>query len=711
MRILVITSCTGEKRHSPPTQLTQTDFTHLHDAATFAALEANLAAYRTRAEDLYTGQQHLRLLRGLQPARTHLGESAIDLWILSAGYGLIPGNQQIAPYECTFQGMNKTALRTWAQHLQVPTAMRQLLATPYDLALLLLGDSYMAACALDKSVQLGGPTLAFSGSTMAKQLPPLANLRTVVLTNQEAKRFRCGLVALKGDLVARLLKLIAAGTTSVNHLSDPNTDILALLETVDETPLAPQTVSQPSRKAAPLAADQEIPKSTNRKRPTTRANPDVDKVIAIPPSWWEKPHRQKLRYFIPEWDDLVDPDYDFTNETHSGGTGDWANEVYAHQMYPEPNYDGILVSKVVAEKTQKKAQRINALGTHRYVRVPREFPIMGDCGAFGYIMQEVPPYSTAEILDYYTRLDFDYGVSIDHLIVTATGAQRDFRYELTINNADEFLREHKKLGLKWSPIGAVQGWDPASYAKAAKQYVDMGYTYIALGGLVRTNTKEVLRILEEVHQVVPDHVAMHLFGLARMEALPEFARLGVRSVDSASFLRRAWLGTGQNYLAMDGTMYAAIRIPRPEGSFRAKRMISEGRADLATIERLAQACWEAVLDYDKGQRGIEETLDILEEYDKLITENRNDTRPLLRLMLEAAPWKTCPCAICQKDGIQVAIFQGNNRNRRRGFHNTYVFYHFVQRVLNGEDVRINRNPLKDANSLQPALFAMEEEEE
>jgi hypothetical protein len=31
---------------------------------------------------------------------------------------------------------------------------------------------------------------------------------------------------------------------------------------------------------------------------------------------------------------------------------------------------------------------------------------MGDCGAFGYITEDVPPYTTDEILDYYSRLDF-----------------------------------------------------------------------------------------------------------------------------------------------------------------------------------------------------------------------------------------------------------------------------------------------------------------
>jgi hypothetical protein len=37
-------------------------------------------------------------------------------------------------------------------------------------------------------------------------------------------------------------------------------------------------------------------------------------------------------------------------------------------------------------------------------------------------------------------------------------------------------------------------------------------------------------------------------------------------------------------------------------------------------------------------------------------------------------------------GVEIIIFRGNNRNRRRGFHNTYVFYRLVQEILNGKVV-------------------------
>ena len=283
----------------------------------------------------------------------------------------------------------------------MPEDFRKLVAQGYDFGLILLGDNYLKACALDASVKFGGPTLLLCGTGMAKKLPRLANVRVVTLSNPEAKRFSCGLVGLKGEIAKRLLEKLASEPELISNIMDPATDVLALLDG---------------------GASASATKST---RTAARANPAVDRVISIPESWWEKPHRSKLRYFIPEWDDLVDPDYDFLTDTHSGGSGDWSNEVYAHQMYPEPNYDGILVSRAVAEKSRKKKERINALGVHRFLRVPREFPIMGDCGAFDYIMQERPPYSTEDVLDYYTRLDFDLGVSVDHLIVTATEAQEE----------------------------------------------------------------------------------------------------------------------------------------------------------------------------------------------------------------------------------------------------------------------------------------------
>jgi hypothetical protein len=675
MRILVITSCTGEKASSPDNQLTLEDFER--GGAHLKGREKELKAFALPAGEIYTGQQHVRLMRGIEAVK---GEKSLslDLHVLSAGYGMIPAARVVVPYECTFATMKSKELRQWADKLQVPQGFREAVGQTYDLGLILLGDNYLDACALEATVAFGGPTLLFCGTGMAKKLPAMEKVRVVPISNPEAKRFSCGLVALKGDLAARVLKGVVEDPNAAKAMMDPAFDVLGWMETVG-VGTKKTLVEKKPRKIKPALA----PGISSPGRSRGVHNPNVDRVIQIPQSWWDKVHREKLRYFIPEWDDLVDPDYDFLNDSHSGGSGCWDNEVYAHQMYPEPNYDGLLMSRAVAEKSKSKAERINALGVHRMLRVPAEFPIMGDCGAFDYIMDETPPYSTDDVLDYYTRLGFDLGVSVDHLIVTATEGQKQFRYDLTIQNAEEFLKEHRKAKLKWEPIGAVQGWSPETYAKAAAQYVKMGYKYIGLGGLVRSQTNDVMAILREVSKVVPKSVGIHLFGLARLNAVKDMADFGVTSVDSASPLRRAWLGGKDNYWSSDGLHYRAIRIPEAGKSFRAKRMVSEGRAGAAFVQEVESRLMRLLRSFDQGKESVSHVLEALSEYDHLITPDRESELTQYQRTLEAQPWKECPCAICRKDGIEVVIFRGNNRNRRRGFHNVFVFYEMLQGILNG----------------------------
>ncbi len=685
MKILIISSCTGKKAVDHELAPTLDDFAkgkeHIH------GIHEKLVDILLPADQLYTGLQHLRLMSGINYLEDTNSKIDVDLHIVSAGYGLVKSSDKLPPYEVTFTGMKVQELRDWSNSLDIPSDFASLVSKPYDLILLLLGNEYLAACALKEDIKFSAPTLAFCGKAQLPKLQKIKNVTPVVLTNADAKveKFSSALIAIKGDITNRLLVKLNEDNALFSKL--PTIEG----EELKEILLKEKGFGIPEKKVTKprvASTDSTVKKV---KRPKPIPNPAVDKVIPLSQEWKDESEQRGIKYFIPEWDDLVDPDYDFDNDKHSGGSGNWTNETYAHQMYSKPNYDGLLISKVVAEKSKSKAKRINELGVHRFLRVPREVPIMGDCGAFGYIAEKNPPYNTNEILDYYTRLDFDYGVSIDHLIVPAFAEDQQHRYDLTIHNAEEFIVEHKKRKLEWEPIGAVQGWDPESYAQAAKQYVDMGYKYIALGSMIRTPTRKVLEVLHEVHKYVPSDVKLHLFGLARYDALTEFKKYGVTSVDSASFLRRAWMGTGQNYLSPDAKWYAAIRIPQAEKSFRAKRIVSEGRATLENVIKMEINCFDALKRYDAGIISAEETVSILHDYDQLVTEDRPDNRAEIYKTLKDAPWKICGCDICKKDGIQVVIFRGNNRNRRRGFHNTHIFYDIFGQNLNGAKIKIGKS--------------------
>jgi hypothetical protein len=275
------------------------------------------------------------------------------------------------------------------------------------------------------------------------------------------------------------------------------------------------------------------------------------------------------------------------------------------------------------------------------------------------------------------------GVSLDHLIVTATESEKQARYELTIDNAAEFLKRHRKAKLPWTPIGAVQGWDPKSYAAGAQKNVAMGYQYIGLGGLVRSSTLNIIETLRAVHEVVPSKVRVHLFGLARLAGLSLFTKLGVSSVDSASFLRQAWMRTTTSYV-MPGESFAALRIPEAGKSFRAKRMNDHAGLNDAQIARLEEKALSTVRAYAARNGTLDAALNAILQYDRFVTADRIDLSGPYRNTLEKRPWERCECAICKQAGVEVVIFRGNNRNRRRGFHNTYVFYRLLGQALRGE---------------------------
>jgi len=208
-----------------------------------------------------------------------------------------------------------------------------------------------------------------------------------------------------------------------------------------------------------------------------------------------------IQYYIPDWDDRVDPGYDFLTDTHTVGRNPYQDDRYAHEIYPDPPYDGLLLSRAVIEDNTRKQATIVSLGSvHNYLRWPKDAQhlVLGDCGAFSYWDQPEPPYQTAEMLEYYQTLGFDLGVSIDHLIFAEHEDEKERRWNITMRNNEEFLKLHKSGGYTFTPIGVAQGWSPDSYRRAVHELLLMGYQYIAIGGLVRSQTNEILRILKEI---------------------------------------------------------------------------------------------------------------------------------------------------------------------------------------------------------------------
>jgi hypothetical protein len=472
-----------------------------------------------------------------------------------------------------------------------------------------------------------------------------------------------------------------------------------------------------------------------------------------------------IDYFIPDWDDRVDPNYEFLTDAHHPGRDPYKDDVYAHQIYMPPPYDGILVSRSMLDATKQKHDMVEQNGIRAYLRAPKDMRILGDCGAFSYWQLPEPPYTTQEMLEYYKRFGFDYGVSIDHLIFTEIEDQRHERLRITQRNAEAFFEQHQAGGYAkhFTPIGAAQGWNEESYAQSVEKLVKIGYSYIALGGLVRSPANFILSVLKRIQPIIHDtpDLHVHLFGVTRVEHLADFQHLGVTSFDSASRLRRAWMDGKRNYFVGD-SIFTAIRIPfahdklksllrtfgllqadgvsdtrskemlkrviaaidgaldkgvrpaawgdhtaqngnhRPHGLNPGEHVLVDLLAQLRNMpevgspERLSlvkdlAGCTDLLIDIPKiffiaeqgalaalrafrdGTQDVESTLSAIRRYGLLWgdTKQRIDA---YRQTLTMRPWKSCTCTICSKLNIEVVIFRGNNRNRRRGFHNTWQLY-------------------------------------
>ncbi|MCC9739404.1 tRNA-guanine transglycosylase DpdA [Streptomyces sp. MNU89] len=395
-----------------------------------------------------------------------------------------------------------------------------------------------------------------------------------------------------------------------------------------------------------------------------------------------------MKFYFPDSQDLVSPTYDFVNDEYSPYRVRQRDDVYAHQAVTPIPYDGMLVSKAIVDGSMKGAGKYSApqrerfyrLGVRKFFRLPDECSTIGDCGAFNYIDEEHPPYEVDEVLDFYGRCGFDAGISIDHIIFgyipqesgTEPEAAWVERQQISLELAEKFLATAKKHGACFELVGAAQGWGPDSYAHSVAQLQKMGYRRIALGGMVPLKSHEILACLRAIDEVRHHDTELHLLGINRVDSMEQFARHGVTSFDSTSAFRQAFMDDRNNYHTATGA-YTAIRVPQVDANPALKRLILSGSVSQAQAITAERACLRALRGFDRGEDSLEEVLGALAAYESLVLDPKKKSYlAYYERTLSDAPWRTCPCALCKKHGIEIAIFRGTERNKRRGFHNLTV---------------------------------------
>ncbi len=431
-----------------------------------------------------------------------------------------------------------------------------------------------------------------------------------------------------------------------------------------------------------------------------------------------------MKFIFPDSHDLVDPSFDFRTEQRSLNRVRHRDDEYAHQVFASSPYDGVLVSKAIVDGTIKGSGKYTVAQRHRLLRSGiRDFlrlngsPLetMGDCGAFSYASEEVPPFSVDEVIDFYDTCGFDVGMSVDHVVlgyrdeshqpslpmVSAIPEDWRRRQQLTLELAESFLGRHRSYRCRFEPMAVVQGWSPGSYTAAFTSLEAMGYRRIALGGLVPLKTHEIKAVVSAIADVKKPSTGIHLLGVTRVDEVARFRACGVTSFDSTSPLLQAFKDAKNNYYTLTGA-YPAIRVPQVDGNPKLGRAIKAGRVEQEVAIRLERESLERLQDFDRGAASLQDTLETICEYESLHTGGKS-RRIEYSQVLQDAPWKKCACRICCELGVHVIIFRGAERNRRRGFHNLAVFRDRLDAALAAPNEASNSTSASRASKAQPAV--------
>ncbi|MBB1035735.1 queuine/other tRNA-ribosyltransferase [Dietzia sp. CQ4] len=393
-----------------------------------------------------------------------------------------------------------------------------------------------------------------------------------------------------------------------------------------------------------------------------------------------------MKFYFPDSQDLVSPTYNFHRDEYVAHRVRQRDDRYAHEILNKPPYHGILVSKSIVDGSVKGAgkytgaqrARLYRMGVRQFFRLPDTIDTLGDNGAFNYVDEEVPPVTASETLDFYEECGFDAGISTDHIIFgyepgaseSDVDPQWVERRHITLRLAEQFIGHARDRKSKVQPVGAAQGWSPASFAHSVRTLQELGYERIALGGMVPLRTNQIVSCLERIRDVLTPSTELHLLGITRAGSMDLFAEYGVTSFDSTSSFRQAFMDDRNNYHTPNRS-YVAIRVPQVDGNPTLKRAILSGSVKQSQAIAAEREALRALRSYDGSASSIRGCLDAIGEYE-LTCQAKKSYLLAYEETLSDAPWKLCDCSLCTEYGIEIIIFRGTERNKRRGFHNMSV---------------------------------------
>lgn len=184
LKVLVISSCSGEKRFMPDNLATARDLDKIESRI---KKEEELSSYRTTAKQMFISSQNIRINEAFNLLKNNPNQ--VDLAFISSAYGYIKENDSVVPYDINFSAMPMSDLDDRSTFLRIHEETYYD-AKKYDLIFFLLGYEYLRSLKLPLEIPYTTKQIFFISPSDEKVLPE--NLRDIYIFqtgNDEAAKY------------------------------------------------------------------------------------------------------------------------------------------------------------------------------------------------------------------------------------------------------------------------------------------------------------------------------------------------------------------------------------------------------------------------------------------------------------------------------------------------------------------------------------------
>lgn len=202
-------------------------------------------------------------------------------------------------------------------------------------------------------------------------------------------------------------------------------------------------------------------------------------------------------------------------------------------------------------------------------------PMIWDCGAWSYKNKNVPqlgkyilnPGKALHLYNEYAKPG-DIIIAPDHLLIDGVDIKK--RREINANYSDWFLKLNKLWKCLYKPMAVIHGMDLDERIRNAKYLVNLGYEYLAIGGVAAraAQKKIVIEIVKEIRSFLPN-IWLHVFGLSSPYYTKIWNDLGIDSFDGSSHFKQAF--TGGAFFTIENGKLKKWQAARPREKIIAPR--------------------------------------------------------------------------------------------------------------------------------------------